>query len=708
MKVSEERKIYILSITVLVLAVLSCIGFYLYFNHIQLLKNSPYDLIVSDIQANSVVISWKTVEDMPTYIKLGESEKLLGSGEVSKFHRVKVVDLDESKRYEFKVSDGKRVWGEDIVGNKSEISTFTKNIFSFTTSSIKEEISLPQVRELHALPNELVYVSLYDSKKNVYSDVKSYYANKFGGIAIDINAFKGEWDLESVEIRDIDYFLASNLNISNINVYAGEINCNQKLPEQKINGITKEEFAQLATRWVAGRGKHYAIECFNDVVYRSKMAGVDPAFTLAVWLNESGASNYTQDEKSYGYIEDWGIHGRDDVPVHDFSAQLSHFLKRGHYNVCPGLTQWEAWGNIYRWGRCNGDNPVARQEGIDYYKKIESLYRWITNGKNLPKRVTGLAIPINEHQDWSESSGNLCCGIKLENRDTFIGIYESNVGNKGCNDIKFSYSGVIEYSAEIPNRDANTCEVKYTGVCCQLQNEVKWYPQQSCTNVIPDIDSSSECIEYAKDMSCFFRDGKYKWLSNGIGNDFIEGITTQIQCESRNTIKTYNIKLKEGVNFVGFDFSPSYHASPLYASTLLEQYPDISLIGNFQGYEWKDLVMQSERVPFVGQDFYFEQNRGYLIVTNKSITLKLDGWRNPDAQYEQLEEGWNLVGGSIYSKPSKASTLISNLKDENIEINSVGVWAYDFNSLTVSNEKDGEVQGVDIDLTEQEAIFLKR
>ena len=209
-------------------------------------------------------------------------------------------------------------------------------------------------------------------------------------------------------------------------------------------------------------------------------------------------------------------------------------------------------------------------------------------------------------------------------------------------------------------------------------------------------------------MACFFRDGKYKWLTNKIGTDTIEGVTTQVQCESRNSIKTYSIELKEGVNFVGFDFSPSYHISPLYASTLLEQYPDISVIGNFQGYEWKDLVKRSEKITFAGTDFYFEQNRGYLIITDKSITLKLDGWRNSDAQYEELEKGWNLVGGSIYSKPSKASTLISNLKENDIEINSVGVWAYDFDSLKVSSEKDGEVQGVDIDLTTQDVIFLKR
>ena len=709
MRLTLERKIYFLSITVLILSTLCTIGLFSYFEHLNHLKNSPYNVVVSDIQANSVIISWKTENDMPTYIKLGTSEKLLGDGQVSKFHRIKIVDLDMLTNYEFKISDGQIDWDEDIVELESEISNYALKNFHFKTSNIKETISLPDVREIHVLPNELVYVNLYDSKMNMYSEIKSYYANRFGGIAIDLRSFGGEWSVDDVEINDIRYFSSDSLIASNSKVYAGEINCNQKLPEQKINGITKQQFADLATRWVAGRGKHYAIECFNDVVYRSKMAGVDPAFTLAVWLNESGASNYTQDMNAYGYVEDWGIHGREDVPPHNFSAQINHFLKRGHSNVCPGLTRWEAWGNIYRWGTCNENVPVARQEGIDYYKKIESLYRWITNGKRLPNKVTGLSIPINENESWSETSDSICCAIKLEKKDTFIGDFDGNSGNKKCEDLwitgESAYGGIIEYVSTIPQRDANTCEVKYFGVCCQLPNDVKWYPKDSCKNVVEGILSEKECKIYASEMACFFRDGKYKWLPEGIGNDRIEGVNSQIQCESRNKLKTYKVSLKEGINFVGFDFSPAYNASPLYASTLLEKNPDIIFIGNFQGYEWKDLVKQSEKVPFAGQDFYFEQNRGYLIVTKKNLTLKLDGWRNPQAQYHELEEGWNLVGGTIYSKPSKASALISSLKESNIEVNEVGVWAEDIGSFIFSN-KEGDVQGADIQLVDNQGIFL--
>ena len=712
MKLTEEKKIHFLSLTILILAIFTSLSFLAYANHLNYLKDSPYDVVVSDIQANTVTISWKTENDMPSYIKLNESEKLLGSEEPSKFHRVTVVELDSESLYKFRISDGERDWNEDVVGHSSELEQFALFSYQFKTTKLKESILLPEVVELHVLPNELIYVSLFDSSKNQYSEIKSYYANKFGGVAVDTRSFLGEWDFEKVKVQNIGYFSTQNIRASLAKIYASEINCNQNISPQKINGITKTEFAQLATRWVAGRGKHYAIECFDDVVYRSKMAGVDPAFTLAVWLNESGASNYTQDMDSYGYIEDWGIHGREDVPTHNFSAQINHFLKRGHSNVCPGLTRWEAWGNIYRWGTCNTNNPAARQEGIDYYKKIESLYRWITNGKRLPNKVTGLPIPINESQQWSEAPQSLCCALKLKGSDVLMGDFEGNV-NQSCNEIwesgESAFSSTVEYAVEIPNSNVDICEVSYEGVCCQLSNDVKWYPKVVCDSPVEGINSNTECKEYAKEMACFLRDGLYKWLPEAIGTDYIKGVSSGTQCESRNNVKTYKIELKEGVNFVGFDFSPSYKAEPMYASILLEKNKDIELIGNFQGYEWKDLVKQSEKIPFVGQDFFFEQNRGYLIIAKKDLVIELDGWKNPEAQYQDLEDGWNLVGGSIYSKPSKASSLISNLEQSNIDIDTVGVWAYDLGLFIFRREENtGDVYGVDISLEDNQGIFIKK
>ena len=311
---------------------------------------------------------------------------------------------------------------------------------------------------------------------------------------------------------------------------------------------------------------------------------------------------------------------------------------------------------------------------------------------------------------WNEYSNSLCCAIKLENDTTFIGDYQGSKQKKKCNELfeKGSpiYGGKVEYVTEIPNRDPNICEVTYEGVCCHLPDDVTWYPKVACNNIVEGIQSVDECKQYAKNMSCFFRDGRYMWLPKAVGNDSIVGVSTQIQCESRNNISTYDINLHKGVNIVGFDFSPSLNISPLYASSLLKQYPDILLIGNYQGYGWEDLVKQSNVLPYVGQDFYFEQNKGYLIYTDKDLTLTMDGWQNPDTRYQQLEDGWNLVGGSIYSKSPSTSALISNLKENEIDIQRVGIWANDLGSFIFNTQ--GDVQGVDIKIEENQGIFLKK
>ena len=712
----EKKKILVLTLTALCLLLLTGFLFSQFVKHQNFVRASPYDVLISDIQANIVTVSWKTEVETPTYIKVIDNETLLGDGENSKSHRVKITGLNESSEYRFVISDGEREWQKTFVNNSDNLSTFITNDFVFTTKDIKEEIMLPNAEELKVLPNELLYIALYNKEKNEYSEIKSYYANRFGGVVVDLTAFDTTWDKSEYEIYNLEYFSSKNIKVSRNTVFASEINCNQNVSAQTISGLSKAEYTDLATRWVAGRGKNYASECFNDTVYRSKMAGVDPAFTLALWLNESGASNYTQNMSLYGYIEDFGIHGLASVPPQDFNAQINHFLKRNHVNSCPGLTAWEAWGNIYKWGRCNEDNPVNRQDGIDYYKQIEMVYGWITNGKKLPAKVTGLAIPVDigdDGGDWGDISNSICCALKLDNQESFQGDFENEIGTKKCEDIwavgRSVYGGKIQYSVEIKDKKEGACEVKYEGVCCKLDHDIKWYPKVACPSIVQGITSSSSCKEYSSDRSCFFRDGKYEWLPKSVGEDNVKGVLTEAQCAARNTITTYELKLERGINFIGFDFAPTLNTNVLYASKLILQNKDILLIGNFQGYEWKDLVKQSSTLPFAGQDFFFEQNRGYLIITTKDTVLKLDGWRVSNLEYSELKDGWNLVGGVTYTKSKKASTLISDLSNKKIDIDIVGVWSYDLGTLIYRREQaDGEVYGEDITLGNNQGVFIKK
>ena len=272
MKISKEKKIFLLSISTLLLASLSFVLSIGYITHLKVLRVTPYDVVVSDVQPNSVIVSWKTMQDTPSYIKLGKNNRLIGDESLTRIHRVKVVDLKDDTRYSFSISDGKRDWEKNEMDESTDLSNFALKEYLFKTSKTIENISLPNVEELHVLPNELIYVTLYNQVERRYSEIKSYYANIYGGVAVDLNSFNVDWSREDIEIYNINYFSAYTPHSSKRTVHASEINCNQNIPDQTISGVSKDEFVDLATRWTAGRGKNYAEECFNDVVYRSKMA----------------------------------------------------------------------------------------------------------------------------------------------------------------------------------------------------------------------------------------------------------------------------------------------------------------------------------------------------------------------------------------------------------------------------------------------------
>lgn len=710
-----NKKILLISSVILTLVLIS-FGIFKYIQYISFVKSSPYDVLISNITQESVTISWKTDIPMPSYIRIGENEKLFGDESKDQVHRVVLTGLRESSKYNFVISDGKRDWEKAYIENTESLEDFVLSEYTFSTENISDEIYIPVVEELNVLPQEVVYLSLYDKEEGVYSSIKTLEANRFGGLAVDIKSF--DLDTSNYELVNINYYDTESKLSSKNAVYAAEVNCNQNISNQSIDGLTKEQFTDLANRWVAGRGKNYASECFNDVIYRAKREGVDPAFALTIWLNESGASNYTQNSSLMGMIEDFGIHGQSSAPPQDFNAQIEYFLKLTYNYSCPGLSSWEAWGNMYRWGSCNENDPVKRQIGIDYYKAIESVYGLVTNGRKLPSQVTGLPKSGGEEGgssdgDWGEITGPLCCALKVSNQEKLRGDFENNVEGKSCSDIwktgRSVYGGTLEYSVEIKDRTEGACEVEYDGVCCQLTNDIKWYPKVACNNPISGINTSKECLDLANDGGCFFREAKYQWLPKTVGDDYLKEVSSKSQCDSRNKITQYSIELKEGVNFVGFDFTPVFQTSPLYASKLLSLNENILLIGDFQGYEWKNLVKKSEKLPFAGEDFYFEQGKGYLVVSEEDIKIELDGWRDTNQKYSVLDEGWNLVGGSVYGKSYRASVLISNLINSDIEVNTVAVWSYELGRFSYRKEEaQGETYGEDINLVSNQGIFLKR
>lgn len=116
----------------------------------------------------------------------------------------------------------------------------------------------------------------------------------------------------------------------------------------------KPVFVDLATRQTAGQGKNLAEECYNYVVNESLARGVNPSFTLAMWLHESAASNYGPS----CIVRDFGITGSG-TPATDVAAQLEAFLDIAVQGV-------QGYAGTY--GACySQETPTPPQEGLDAY-----------------------------------------------------------------------------------------------------------------------------------------------------------------------------------------------------------------------------------------------------------------------------------------------------------------------------------------------------
>lgn len=124
----------------------------------------------------------------------------------------------------------------------------------------------------------------------------------------------------------------------------------------KYLGNFKANFIDLANKWTAtcqGASNNLATQCYNYVVSEAQKTGVNPAFALTIWLNESGASNYC-----------WGGANTQDFGINLSSMyqnvveQLKFFLTMAQQKFCqstPGFPQPIA-GWLSRFKAVNSNN----------------------------------------------------------------------------------------------------------------------------------------------------------------------------------------------------------------------------------------------------------------------------------------------------------------------------------------------------------------
>lgn len=176
--------------------------------------------------------------------------------------------------------------------------------------------------------------------------------------------------------------------------------CNSDPTNVDMTGV-QPKFVDLANRWL-GVGKP-RIDKYDQVVSAAKTRGVDPIFALAIWLHETGASNYqgiclvqgasNPDSDYCKWAYDFGV--ADDpirteynasgiVTKDSFNAQLNAFVNLPGFYIstcgadnagCP----METFGAKYRDGSCSPSNASN-----GYVSAIKEIYRWLSPTQKFP------------------------------------------------------------------------------------------------------------------------------------------------------------------------------------------------------------------------------------------------------------------------------------------------------------------------------------
>ncbi len=161
------------------------------------------------------------------------------------------------------------------------------------------------------------------------------------------------------------------------------VNCNKDAPAISSGALSGKDY--LIKEFSREFPGNHISECYNDLVSQAAQQRYDPAFAMAIWIEESGASDYSQ----FPTVADFGC--AVNTPKADFNAQLNCFLglKNTYANdprfaqcrKTDGIITMEEFLLIYSEGfQCKtGEFKLNSQ----FPQRIRDFYLRVT-GRNLP------------------------------------------------------------------------------------------------------------------------------------------------------------------------------------------------------------------------------------------------------------------------------------------------------------------------------------
>ncbi len=141
--------------------------------------------------------------------------------------------------------------------------------------------------------------------------------------------------------------------------------------------ISKEDLHEFAIAWEGREGDH-VLECYNDVVRKSIAANVNPAFTLLLWVNESGASNYEISNQDFG-INSSKYRGFT-AQINEFFELMEYYKTAPQYASCFGKGRdTEMFFSIYYYGYCNIDKKELPPKAEQYMELMDIHWNTMTS-----------------------------------------------------------------------------------------------------------------------------------------------------------------------------------------------------------------------------------------------------------------------------------------------------------------------------------------
>ena len=377
----------------------------------RILTQKPVDIEVVNISSTDAWIYWKAPKDGVHDLKFKqvssndeyEEVKYLNiSKDIVNQKRIYSVHLEELQpdtEYVFQIESEDMVWD---MGN------------TFVTKDISEDVEFPDIVVGKGGEKSLLLVDISGEKIMLDTQYHGTYAFDSKGKKFSVSRYSTYVSEGDLREKLMSFLVSPTLAISGANCKT-----NIKVSSFPV-APSKAKTVDIIDRWVAKCLKGgYPEVCYEDVYCKALKNKVDPAFAMTIWAHESGGSNYAFKSN----VEDFGIHGRADVPPANFSKQSDFFLSRiakaSYIDSCTWSTQFESqykpkmdkrlimWGARYSTGQCSSVESLAK--GYDYMSDLNTVYSWFTNKSfSWPFSTTASSSICNYSNAVTNTSFNTC------------------------------------------------------------------------------------------------------------------------------------------------------------------------------------------------------------------------------------------------------------------------------------------------------------